>query len=154
MIFQTSFENQTINCKQMPKVQRHAKTMSCSMILRVRSFGRWKKKLWKSYEKLKLKPDMHVWWMFDWFWIDFLRISGSLWPKISLRKSLGMNFGTILSLFWDHGGTLERWWGAWCWKIALRTRGTWRRTSVLSPKVGLRASWKLPNASPKAFQIE
>ena len=45
--------------------------------------------------------------MFDRFWIDFLRISDSLWPKISLRKSLGMNFGTILSLFWNHGGTLE-----------------------------------------------
>ena len=152
--FQTSFEDQTINCKQLPKVQKHTENWSFLMILRVRCFGRRKKKLWKSNEKLKLKPDMYVWWMFDQFWIDFQRISGSLWVKISLRKSFGMNFGIILSLFWDHGGTLERWWGAWCWKIALRTRGTWRRTSVLSPKVGLRASWKLPNASPKAFQIE
>ena len=71
---QTRFEDQTINCKQMPKVQKHAKTVRFSMILRVRSIGRWKKKLWKNHEKLKLKPDMHVWWMFDWFWIDFQSI--------------------------------------------------------------------------------
>ena len=124
------------------------------MILRVRCFGRWKKKLWKSNEKLKLKPDMHIRWMFDWFWIDFQSISGSLWAKTSLRKSLGMNFGIILSLFWDHGRALERWREAWCWKIALRTRGTWRRTSILNSKMGLRASWKLPKAFPKASQIE
>ena len=146
---QTRFENQTINCKQLPKVQKHAKTTGFWMILKDRWFGRWKRKVMKSNEKLKLKPDMHVWWMFDWFGIDFQRISGSLWAKISFRKSFGMNFGIILSLFWDHGGTLERWWGAGCWKIALRKRGTWRRTSVLSPKVGLRASWKLPNASQR-----
>ena len=47
------------------------------MILRVRCFGRWKKKLWKTNEKLELKLDMHVWWMFDRFWIDFPRISRS-----------------------------------------------------------------------------
>ena len=147
--YQTSFEDQTINCKQMPRVQKHAKTVRFSMILRVRSIGRWKKKLWKNHEKLKLKQDMHVWWMFDWFWIDFQRISVSLWAKISL----GMNFGIILSLFWGHGVALERWWGAWCWKIALRTKETLRRTSILNPKVGLRVSWKLPKASPKASQI-
>ena len=152
--FQTSFEDQTINCKQLPKVQKHTKTICFLMILRVRCFGRWKKKLWKSNEKLKLKPDMYVWWMFDQFWIDFQRISGSLWAKSSLQKSFGMNFEIILSLFWNHGGTLERLCGTWCWKIAVRTRGTWRRTSILSPKMGLRASWKLPKASPKASQIE
>ena len=209
------------------------------MILRVRSIWRWKKKLWKNHEKLKLKPDMHVWWMFDWFWIDFqsiwkiwnsfldanwlgrssvMRITGrasqtwcsgeknaplgrpgdcrnlhrwktesdatgdvnqfdgvaprlgssssayasrgslrsprSAFCKISLRKSFGMNFGIILSLFWEHGAALERWRGAWCWKIALRTRGTWRRTSILSPKMGLRTSWKFLKPSPKASQIE
>ena len=91
--------------------------------------------------------------MFDWFWIDFRRISGSLCAKISLRRRPGMNFRIILSLFWDHGGALERWLGAWCWKIDFRTRGTLRRTSILSSKVGLRASWKLPKASPKASQI-
>ena len=117
--FQTRFEDQTINCKKMPNVQKHEETYGFVMILRVRSFGRWKKKLWKSHDKLKLKPDMHVWWMFDWFWIDFERISRSLWAKISLRNSLGMNFGSILSSFWDHGRALERWWGAWCWQINL-----------------------------------
>ena len=40
MIFQTSFEDQTINCKQLPKVQKHTKTIGFSMILRVRCFGR------------------------------------------------------------------------------------------------------------------
>ena len=77
-----------------------------------------------------------------------LRSPRSAFCKISLRKSIGMNFGIILRLFWDHGRTLERWWAAWCWKIALRTR------AVLSPEVGLRASWKLPKASPKASQIK
>ena len=125
-----------------------------SMILRLRSCERLKKTWWKSYEKLKLKPDMHVWWMFARFSIDFQRISGLLRANISFWKSLGINFGVILSLFWDHGGALERWWGAWCWKIALRTRGTWRRTSIFSPKVSLRASWKFPKAFPKASRIE
>ena len=111
--FQTSFEAQTINCKQLPKVQKHTKTIGFLMILRVRCFGRWNKKLWKSNEKLKLKPDMYVWWIFDGFWIDFQRISGSLWAKISLRKSFGMNFGIILSHFgimeghWRGGGELD-----------------------------------------------
>ena len=40
MIFSASFEDQTINCKQMPKVQEHAKTICFSMSLRVRSIGR------------------------------------------------------------------------------------------------------------------
>ena len=35
-------------------------TIVCLMILKARSFGRLKKKLWKSNEKVKLKPDMHV----------------------------------------------------------------------------------------------
>ena len=152
--FQTSFEDQTINCKKMPKVQKHWKTNGFLMILRVRSFERLRKKLWKSHEKLKLKPDMHVWWMFDRFWIEVQGISASLWAEISIRKGLGRNFGIVLSLFWDHGGTLERWWGAWCWKIAFKTRGSWRRASILRPKVNLRASYELPKASPKASQIE
>ena len=72
--FYTNFGDQTINCKQMPKMQKHTKTIGFSMILKVRCFGHWKKKLWKSHEKLKLKPDMHIWWMFDRFWIDFSKI--------------------------------------------------------------------------------
>ena len=116
--YQTSFEDQTINCKQMPKVQKHAKSIVFRWFWGFDAFDVERKR----YEKLKLKPDMHVWWMFDRFWIDFQMISGSLLAEISIRKSLGMNFGIILSLFWDHGGPLERWWRAWCWKIALRTR--------------------------------
>ena len=88
-------------------------------------------------------------WMFDGFWIDFQRISRSLWAEISIRKSPGMNFGIILSSFWDHGGALERWWGAWCWKIALKTKGTWRRTSILNSKVGLRISYELRKSSQR-----
>ena len=42
--------------------------------------------------------------MFARFWIDSQRISDSLWAKVSRRKSLGKNFGIILSLFWNHGG--------------------------------------------------
>ena len=154
--FQTSFEDQTINCKQLPKVQKHTKTICFLMILRVRCFERLKKKLWKSHEKLRLKPDIHVWWMFDRFWIDFLRISDSLWPKISLRKSLGMNFGIILNLFWDHGGTLKRGWGAWCWKIALR-RGEpggappfWVQKWVCEP---LESSQSLPKSLPNRIKV-
>ena len=84
--FQTSFEDQTINCKQLPKAQKHTKTIGFLMILRVRCFGRWKKKMWKSNEKLKLKLDMHVWWMFDQFWIDFQRIWRSFLDANRFRR--------------------------------------------------------------------
>ena len=40
MILSDKFRQQTINCKQMPRVQKHAKTIRFSMILRVRSIGR------------------------------------------------------------------------------------------------------------------
>ena len=69
------------------------------MILRVRSFERLKKTLGKSHEKLKLKPDMHVWWMFDRFWIEVQGTSAALWAEILIRKSPGMNFGIVWSLF-------------------------------------------------------
>ena len=115
-----------------------------------------KEKVMKSNEKLELKLDMHVWWMFDRFWIEVQGISASLWGEISIRKSLGRNFEIILSLFWDHGGTLEGCRGTWCWKIALKTKGTWWRTSILSWKVGLRPSCELqsvPKGLPNQIKV-
>ena len=102
--FQTSFEDQTINCKQLPKVQKHTKTICFLMILRVRCFGRWKKKLWKSNEKLELKLDMHVWWMFDRFWIDFPRISRSFLDANWFQRGYQRRSQRVMSVNVRRGG--------------------------------------------------
>ena len=65
------------------------------MILRVRSFERLKKTLWKSHEKLKLKPDMHVWWMFDRFWIDFRTIWSSFLDANWRRRGSVMKIARV-----------------------------------------------------------
>ena len=101
---QTRCEDQTINCKQLPKVQKHVKTIGFSMILRVRCFGRWKKKLGKSHEKLKVKQDMHVWWMFYRFWFDFQRISKSFLDANWFRRGYQRRSQRVMGVIVRCGG--------------------------------------------------
>ena len=106
--FQTSFEDQTINCKQLPKVQKHTKTICFLMILRVRCFGRWKKKIWKSNETLELKLDMHVHGCLIDFGLIFKGFRTHFGPKFHFERVLGWTLG----LFWAYFGIMEgRWRG-------------------------------------------
>ena len=76
------------------------------MILSFRCFGRWKKKLWKSNGKLMLKPEMHVWWMFDLFGLIFKGFRAHFEPKFHFERVLGWTLG----LFWVYFAIMEGHW--------------------------------------------
>ena len=78
----------SMSCK-LPNVLKCKKTNGFSMILVVRVFDCWDEKWTKIDKKTKSKPDLHVWLIFDWFFVDFGPVLGFKNDQTSLKKQSG-----------------------------------------------------------------